>query len=70
MKYTLPLLTLLLITGCASAVKPWQKGRLASASMQPDGGNGLKVKYMEHIFVSKEGVKGGNGVSGGGCGCR
>ena len=70
MKHLHLLLLLFLLGGCASSVKPWQKGRLAGATMQPNGGNALRVKFNEHIFVSKEGVKGGNGVSGGGCGCK
>jgi hypothetical protein len=70
MKYLLLFLALMFFGGCASSVKPWQKGTLAKATMQPDGGNALRVKFNEHIFVSKEGVKGGNGVSGGGCGCK
>jgi len=69
MKLLLPLF-ILLLGGCVADVKPWQKATLAKPQMRPDGGNALRVKFNEHIFVSKEGVKGGNGVSGGGCGCR
>ena len=69
MKLLLPLF-ILLLGGCAADVKPWQKPTLSKESMRPGGGDALRVKFNEHIFVSKEGIKGGNGVSGGGCGCR
>jgi len=69
MKLLFPL-CILLLGGCATDVKPWQKGTLSKPQMQPDGGDALRVKFNEHIFVSKEGIKGGNGVSGGGCGCK
>ncbi len=70
MRALISLLIGLSLAGCAADVKPWQKRRLASESMRTDGGNSLKSAFEEHIFISKEGAKGGNGVSGGGCGCK
>jgi hypothetical protein len=51
-------------------VKPWQKGTLASETMRFGGPNSMIKKFDEHIYTSKEGSKGGGGVSGGGCGCN
>ncbi|MCP4326448.1 MAG: DUF4266 domain-containing protein [Alteromonadales bacterium] len=51
-------------------VKPWKKGTLASETMRFGGPNPMIKKFDEHIYTSKEGSKGGNGVSGGGCGCN
>ncbi|RUM65930.1 MAG: hypothetical protein DSZ05_05245 [Sulfurospirillum sp.] len=70
MRYLLLFLFLLFWVGCSVKVSPWQKGRLAKETMREDGGNPYRTKFNEHIFISKEGAKGGGGVSGGGCGCR
>jgi len=61
----------LLLGGCAvQEVKPWQKGTLAKETMRFGGPNPMVKKFDEHIYTSKEGTKGGGGVSGGGCGCN
>lgn len=52
------------------SVKSWQKGTLASEPMRFGGPNPMIKKFDEHIYTSKEGSKGGGGVSGGGCGCN
>ncbi len=70
MRYLISLSLLLLLSGCSVKVSPWQKGILAKDTMREDGGNPYRTKFNEHIFISKEGAKGGGGVSGGGCGCR
>lgn len=70
MSERLLILALLLFSGCTATVKPWEKEQLASESMQPDGGNKLQKQSQEHVYFSKEGTKGGSGVSGGGCGCN
>ena len=51
-------------------VKPWQKGTLAQDIVKFGGPNPMIKKFEEHIYTSKEGTKGGGGVSGGGCGCN
>jgi hypothetical protein len=59
------------LAGCATMQppKPWEKDRLAQPDMQ-FGADPLQVKQTEHIYQSKEGASGGNGVGGGGCGCN
>jgi starvation-inducible outer membrane lipoprotein len=60
-----------LLAGCATtqAPKPWEKDRLAKPEMQ-FGADPLDSKPTQHIYQSKEGASGGNGVGGGGCGCN
>lgn len=66
-----------LLQGCATVkdittvteVKPWDRDVLARDDMQ------LVTDVMEssvddHIYFSKEGSTGGNGIKGGGCGCN
>ncbi|MEQ1899048.1 MAG: DUF4266 domain-containing protein [Vicinamibacterales bacterium] len=57
-----------LVTACAT-VQPWQRGRLASPCMQfsPDG---ELAAFASHWQESREGAAGGNGLQGGGCGCK
>ncbi len=66
------ILSLLVIcSGCSiKDVKPWEKATLAKESMKEGGGNVLLTRFKHHIYFSKEGSKGGGGVSGGGCGCN
>ena len=61
-----------LASGCATAalrVQPWDRDLLAERKMQ-------FVPYPmvndvdEHIYFSKEGSMGGQGMGGGGCGCN
>ncbi len=60
--------SLLALTAC-STVQPWEKDLLAKPSMRlvtSEVDNALD----EHIYFSKEGSLGGQGVGGGGCGCN
>lgn len=59
----------LLLSGCASDVKAWEKGTLAEPRMQMGGGDAIHAVH-EHVFTSKEGSFGGTGIGGGGCGCN
>ena len=54
-------------TGCAT-VQPWERGRLAHSCMQLKDriGDG----YLTHVLSIREGSVGGEGSSGGGCGCN
>jgi len=59
-----------LLGGCAAEpLKPWDRDLLAQPEMQlvPDP---LQNSLDEHIYFSKEGSFGGQGVGGGGCGCN
>lgn len=55
--------------GCATNVKPWERGELAKDYMavEPDG---LQRVIIEQVVTSKEASSGGYSVAGGGCGCN
>lgn len=59
----------LVVTGC-SAVQPWEKNTLAQDTMKPAGPVPMLSRIDGHVYYSKEAVRGGNGVGGGGCGCN
>jgi hypothetical protein len=63
------LVAALMLTACAS-VQPWEKARLAKDTMKPTGPLPAMAKLDGHIYTSKEAIKGGTGVGGGGCGCN
>jgi len=68
-KYSL-FIYIIFLTSCSSmGVEPWERDLLAKDSMQlvPDYFDNF---YDEHIYFSKEGSSGGQGVGGGGCGCN
>ncbi|MDH5613384.1 MAG: DUF4266 domain-containing protein [Gammaproteobacteria bacterium] len=70
MKWLMSIFVALVLTGCSSmGVEPWERDLLAKDSMQlvPDYFDNF---YDEHIYFSKEGSSGGQGVGGGGCGCN
>jgi len=50
-------------------VKPWQKATLAEPVMA-GGVAPTLAKFATKVFISKEATLGGNGVAGGGCGCK
>lgn len=58
------------LSGCVKDVKPWEKDTLAKQTMQESGINPILNQFEEHIYFSKEASRGGNSVSGGGCGCN
>jgi hypothetical protein len=55
-------------TSACVAVKPYERELLAQPGMSfsPDPGN----DSFQHALESREGAFGGNGASGGGCGCN
>lgn len=65
----LPFLLLLLATTGCTAVRPWERGRLAKPKMMleamPEG-----AAFEQHVFEYREGASGGYGTVGGGCGCN
>lgn len=65
------LLTLSTLTACSSmnTVKAWDKDILARPEMALV--DDKVVEYLDgHIYFSKEGSVGGQGMGGGGCGCN
>lgn len=71
MKAILTILMLVLVLpACSlSPIQPWERDLLAKPSMAlvPDE---MDNALDEHIYFSKEGSLGGQGVGGGGCGCN
>jgi hypothetical protein len=68
-----PLVLLLLcvapqMLGC-TAVKPWERGKLANPKMKLVR-NPQAASFEQHVFEYREGSSGGYGTVGGGCGCN
>jgi hypothetical protein len=63
----------LLLSGCSTPnmvrVKPWERGTLADATMDPNR-NPLGTEMMDHVNSSREAASGGRGIGGAGCGCN
>ncbi len=68
----LPLLLMAGLSGCSGIepwVKPYERDRLADPIMALDG-DPVSSAYMQHVYESREGARGGAGAVGGGCGCN
>ena len=68
----LPLLVIGTLSGCSSIepwVKPYERDKLADPIMALDG-DPVSTAYIQHVFEAREGVRGGEGAAGGGCGCN
>jgi hypothetical protein len=67
----LPIVAILLacLTSACSTVSPAQRAVLADPVMQFDG-DLHHTAALHHAVDNREGSLGGNGVSGGGCGCN
>ncbi len=50
-------------------VKPYERDRLADPIMSWDR-DVVSGAYIDHIYESREGSRGGTGAAGGGCGCN
>ena len=62
----------LVLAGCSNIqpwVKPYERDRLADPIMSWDR-DAISGAYLEHVYVSREGSRGGTGAAGGGCGCN
>lgn len=59
---------LALCAGCAT-VQPWEKAELGKPCMQFSG-DGPAQAFRAHALITNEQAMGGEGGSGGGCGCR
>ncbi len=63
---------LLLLSACGSVqpwVKPYERDRLADPVMAWDR-DALSSAFLDHVYESREGSRGGTGAAGGGCGCN
>ena len=57
-------------SGCAAMkVQPWDRDLLAEKKMSFSPAP-LETAIDDHVYFSKEGSTGGQGVGGGGCGCN
>jgi len=65
---TLLLTAVILIAASCTAVKPWEKEKLADPIMEPQS-QFAKQKLDDKFFSSREGSMGGSSGIGGGCGC-
>jgi len=62
----------LLLSACGSVqpwVKPYERDRLADPVMAWDR-DALSSAFLDHVYESREGSRGGTGAAGGGCGCN
>ncbi len=70
---TLALLAVLLpLAGCGGIqpwVKPYERDRLADPIMSWDR-DAISSAFLDHVYESREGARGGTGAAGGGCGCN
>jgi hypothetical protein len=60
------------LSGCGSIepwVKPYERDRLADPIMALDS-DPISSAYLQHVYESREGARGGEGGAGGGCGCN
>ena len=60
------------LAGCSGIepwVKPYERDRLADPIMALDE-HPVSSSYLQHVFESREGARGGEGAAGGGCGCN
>ncbi|MGA2777617.1 MAG: DUF4266 domain-containing protein [Steroidobacteraceae bacterium] len=62
----------LLLSACGGIqpwVKPYERDRLADPIMVWDR-DATSTEYIDHVYESREGSRGGTGSAGGGCGCN
>ncbi len=70
MKFFSIIAIVFIFIGCSSHIKPWEKEQLSKTIMQIDNENSLAHSFENHMYISKEAVRGGERAGGGGCGCR
>ncbi|VAW63405.1 Phosphonate ABC transporter phosphate-binding periplasmic component (TC 3.A.1.9.1) [hydrothermal vent metagenome] len=69
-KQIVSILLIVNLSSCSSlGVEPWERDELSKKEMQ-FGSHGLNGTMDRHFYYSKEASSGGEGFSGGGCGCN
>lgn len=67
------LIALLFSVAACSPVKPWvkpyERQKIADEIMG-FGRDPIADSYLHHVFDAREAARGGDGASGGGCGCN
>ncbi len=70
---SLLLAMVVLTTACSGGIQPWvkpyERDRLADPIMAWDR-DALSAGFLDHVYESREGSRGGTGAAGGGCGCN
>jgi len=71
MRLLLVVVLLSLFSGCAIEpwVQPYERANLADPIMSFSR-DPVSSSYRKHVFEAREGARGGEGSSGGGCGCN
>lgn len=67
------LLAMLLCIAACSPIKPWvkpyERQKIADEIMSFDR-DPVASSYLHHVYDAREAARGGDGASGGGCGCN
>ncbi|MCP8899678.1 DUF4266 domain-containing protein [Gilvimarinus xylanilyticus] len=58
-----------LASGCSPWVKPYERENLADEIMDFNR-DPIASNYLHHVYEAREGARGADGASGGGCGCN
>lgn len=72
---TTRLITVLLLAGLSTAcsikpwVKPYERQKIADKVMSFER-DPVANSYLHHVYDARESARGGDGASGGGCGCN
>ena len=72
MRYFILLVMVFLLGACSSIepwVKPYERANLADPIMSFSR-DPVSSSYMSHVYEAREGGRGAEGESGGGCGCN
>ena len=71
-RFLLPVFLAALLAGCGSIepwVKPYERANLADPIMRFER-DPVSSAYLIHVYQAREGARGAEGGSGGGCGCN
>lgn len=67
------LITLLFSVAACSPIKPWvkpyERQKIADEIMSFER-DPIAASYLHHVYDAREAARGGDGASGGGCGCN
>ena len=71
MRFLLLIFIVATLSGCAIEpwVKPYERQNLADPVMSFSR-DGVSDSYMHHVYQAREGGRGAEGGTGGGCGCN
>jgi len=71
MRFVTLLLLCLVTTACSikSWVKPYERQNIADKVMSFER-DPVANSYLHHVYDARESARGGDGASGGGCGCN